>query len=53
MFILKKLNTPFAKTQLWKQLNKLKDRSTVNMNEGKLQTHCEALRFIQRDQNKF
>jgi hypothetical protein len=33
MFTLKMLNTLFAKAQLWKQWNKLKDSSTVNMDE--------------------
>jgi hypothetical protein len=33
MFTLKMLNTLFAKAQLWKQWNKLKDSSTMNMDE--------------------
>jgi hypothetical protein len=46
MSTLKKLITSFAKTQLWKQWNKIKDRSTTNMDEKELETHCEALRLI-------
>jgi hypothetical protein len=49
MSTLKKLNTSFAKAQMWKQYNKLKDHSTVNMNEEKLESHHEALRLIQKD----
>jgi hypothetical protein len=33
MFTLKMLNTLFAKAQLWKQWNKLKDSSTMNMDD--------------------
>jgi hypothetical protein len=33
MFTLKMLNTLFAKAQLWKQWNKLKDSFTANMDE--------------------
>jgi hypothetical protein len=35
---MKKLSTSFAKVQLWKQYNKLKDRSIVNMDEKKLES---------------
>jgi phosphoenolpyruvate carboxylase len=49
MFILKELSTSFTKTQLWKQYNKLKDRSTANMDEEKLESHHKALRLIQKN----
>jgi hypothetical protein len=46
---LKKSSTSFAKAQLWKHCNKLKEYSTVNMDEEELQIHREALRLIQKD----
>jgi hypothetical protein len=46
---LKKLSISFAKAQLWKQWNKLKDHSTVNMDEKELKIHREALQLIQKD----
>jgi hypothetical protein len=46
---LKKLSISFAKVQLWKQYNKLNDRSTVNIDEEELESHREALKLIQRD----
>jgi hypothetical protein len=46
---LKKLSISFAKAQLWKQYNKLNDRSTVNIDEEELESHREALKLIQRD----
>jgi hypothetical protein len=49
MSTLKRLSTPFANVQLWKQWNKFKDRSTVNMNEEELKIHYEAFQLIQRD----
>jgi hypothetical protein len=49
MATLKKLSTSFAKTQMWKQYNKLRDCFTVNMDEEKLERYREALRFIERD----
>jgi hypothetical protein len=49
MSTLKKLTTTFAKVRMWKQYNKLKDRSTVNMDEEELESHRAALRLIQRD----
>jgi hypothetical protein len=48
MSTLKKSSTTFAKLQLWKQWNKLKDRSTVNMDKEELKIHHEALQLIQR-----
>jgi sugar/nucleoside kinase (ribokinase family) len=50
MSTLKRLSTSFvAKAQLWKQWNKLKDCSTVNMNEEELKIYRETLQIIQRD----
>jgi hypothetical protein len=49
MSTLKKLSTSFAKPQMWKQYNKLWDRSTVNMDEEQLESHHKALRLIKRD----
>jgi hypothetical protein len=49
MSTLKKLRTSFAKVQLGKRYNDLKDRFTVNMDEEELESHREALRLIQRD----
>jgi hypothetical protein len=34
---------------MWKKYNKLKNRSTVNIEEEELESHREALIFIQRD----
>jgi hypothetical protein len=36
---LKKMNTTFAKVQLWKQWKKLKERSTADMDEEELKNH--------------
>jgi hypothetical protein len=49
MSTLKKLNTSFAKAQLWKQCNKFKERSTIDMDGEELQTHREAFGLIQKD----
>jgi hypothetical protein len=49
MSTLKKLRTSFGKAQLWKQYNKLKYRSTMNMDNEELESHHEALKLIQRD----
>jgi hypothetical protein len=49
MSTIKKLNISFAKAQMWKQYNKLRYRSTVNMDDEVLESHCEALRLIKRD----
>jgi hypothetical protein len=46
---LKKLSTSFTKTQMWKQYNKLWNRSTVNMDDEELTSHREALRLIEND----
>jgi hypothetical protein len=51
MTTLKKLSTSFVKTQLWKQWNKLKDRSTMNMDEDELKNHCLALKLLEKDLN--
>jgi hypothetical protein len=49
MSTLNRLSTSFTKAQLWKQWNKLKDYSTVNMDEDKLKIHREALQLIQKE----
>jgi hypothetical protein len=49
MSTLEKLRISFAKVQLWKQWNKLKECSTTNMDEEEVQTHREAFRLIQKD----
>jgi hypothetical protein len=49
MSTLKRLSTSCAKAQLWKQWNKLKNRSTVNMDEEELKIHRKALQLIQKD----
>jgi hypothetical protein len=43
MSTLKKLSNSFAKSQLWKQWNRLNDRSTMNMDEEELKIHHETL----------
>jgi hypothetical protein len=53
MSTLKKLRTSFAKVQLGKRYNDLKDRFTANMDEEELESHREALRLIQRDLQVF
>jgi hypothetical protein len=49
IFTLNKLITSFDKTQVWKQWNKLKDCSTINMDDEELKIHREAIQLIQRD----
>jgi hypothetical protein len=49
MFTLEKLITSFAKSQLWKQYNKLNYRSIVNIVEKELENHRVPLRIIQTD----
>jgi hypothetical protein len=49
MSTLKKLSTSFTKVQMWKQYNKLQDRSTTNMDEETLASYRETLRLIERD----
>jgi hypothetical protein len=49
MSTLKNLITSFVKTQMWKQDNKLNDRSTVNMDDEDLESHHEAVRLIKID----
>jgi hypothetical protein len=49
MSTLKMLITSFAKAQMWKQYNKLRDRSTANMDDEALESYREALRLIERD----
>jgi hypothetical protein len=51
MSTLKKMSTSFVKAQLWKQWNKLKDRSTVNMDEDEFKNHCLALKLLEKDLN--
>jgi hypothetical protein len=46
---LKMLSTLFAKVQLWKQWNKLKDRFTTNMDNEELKIHRATLQLIQKD----
>jgi hypothetical protein len=48
MSTMKKLSTAFAKTQLWKLWNKLKERSTANIDEEELQNHRVDLRLIEK-----
>jgi hypothetical protein len=49
MSTLKKLSTSFIKAQMWKQYNKLRDRSTENMDAEELASHRETLRLIETD----
>jgi hypothetical protein len=44
---LKKLSTTFTKVQMWKQYNKLRDRSTANMDVEELTSHQEAIKLIE------
>jgi hypothetical protein len=46
MSTLKRLSTSFANAQLW---NKLKNRSTTNMDDEELKIHHETLQLILRD----
>jgi hypothetical protein len=46
MSTLKRLSTSFANAQLWKLWNKLKNRSTANMDEEELKIHHETLQLI-------
>jgi predicted choloylglycine hydrolase len=48
---LKKMSTTFVKVQLWKKWNKLKERSTTDMNEEELENHRLALKLIEKDLN--
>jgi hypothetical protein len=45
---LKKLSTSFTKPKMWKQYNKLWNRSTVNMDNAELMSHHEPLRLIKK-----
>jgi hypothetical protein len=49
MSTLKKLSISFTKAQMWKQYNKLRDRSTANMDAEELTSYREALRLIETD----
>jgi hypothetical protein len=49
MSTLKKLSTSFTKAQMWKQYNKFRNRSTVNMDDEELTSHRETLRLIEKD----
>jgi hypothetical protein len=46
-----RLSISFAKAHLWKQWNKLKEHSTVYMDEEELENHRIALRLIEKDHN--
>jgi hypothetical protein len=49
MSTLNKLSISFANVQIWKQYNKLWDRSTVSMDEETLMSHRETIRVIKID----
>jgi predicted polyphosphate/ATP-dependent NAD kinase len=49
--ILEEISTTFIKVQLLKQLDKMKERSTVDMDEEELKKHRLALKTIQKDLN--
>jgi hypothetical protein len=49
MSTLKKLSTSFTKAQMWKQYNKFRNRSTMNMDDEELMSHREDLRLIEKD----
>jgi hypothetical protein len=51
MSTLKRLSTSFANVQLWKQWNKLKNRSTANMDEEELKIHHETLHLFEEISN--
>ena len=44
-----KVSKQFAKAQLWKQWNKLKDRSTDNMTDAEKKIHRRALQRLEKD----
>lgn len=44
-----KVTKQFAKAQLWKQWNKLKDRSTDNMTDAEKKVHQRALKRLEKD----
>jgi hypothetical protein len=46
MSTLKKLGTSFTRAQIWKQYNKLRAASTVDMDVEELATHREPLRLL-------
>jgi hypothetical protein len=48
---LKKLDTLFTKAQMWKQYNKHREASTVDMDVEEFVGHREALRLIKIDFN--
>jgi hypothetical protein len=49
--ILEEISTTFIKVQLLKQWDKMKERSTVDMDEEELKKHRLALKIIQKDFN--
>jgi hypothetical protein len=49
--ILEEISTTFIKVQLLKQWDKMKERSTVDMDEEELKKHHLALKIIQKDLN--
>jgi hypothetical protein len=49
MSTLKKLSTLFIKAQMCKQYNKLRNYSTMNMDDEALVSHRWALRLIEID----
>jgi hypothetical protein len=49
--ILEEISTTFIKVQLLKQWDKMKERSTVDMDEEELKKHRLALKTIQKDLN--
>jgi hypothetical protein len=49
--ILEEISTTFIKVQLLKQWDKMKERSTVDMDEEELKKHRLALKIIQKDLN--
>jgi hypothetical protein len=51
MSTLRKVDTSFTKTQMWKQYNKLRETNTANMDVEELARHRETLRLIKKDLN--
>jgi hypothetical protein len=49
MSTLKKWSTSFIKVYIWKQYNKLWNRSTMNVDDQELASHRDALRLIEKD----
>jgi hypothetical protein len=51
MSTLKKLDTSFTRSQMWKQYNKLREANTSDLDAEELVSHREALRLIKNDLN--